>query len=170
RIHTLASQVAQEAQSRHNRRQHHRRSHNRGILAAADGPKEHLGKYLSLGDVEKQGNGRLHTRYEAVVARCMLSTTVTGVLSVACKLVAFVLPFTGVRLYVEKALLASLQKDELITSELSNATAAYVVNSRMGHYIAFASSALHVIGHVEFGSKMAADAGSNDGKIMDTMY
>ncbi|KAK3751392.1 hypothetical protein QZH41_002575 [Actinostola sp. cb2023] len=113
------------------------------------------GEDFSLGDVEKLSDAdvrRFHARYEAVLAQKMHKMAVGGVLRVAVKVLELVLPYVGMRLSDEPALLEALQNDELVTTELSAASGYYIANNRLSPYLALASAALTTGGHVEFSS------------------
>ncbi|KAK3748548.1 hypothetical protein QZH41_001378 [Actinostola sp. cb2023] len=133
---------------------------NLRVLAASGQAKECLGKAMSLGDIEKLSETdvqRLHARYEAVLAQKMRKTAVGGVLRVAVRVLGLVLPYVGMRLHDEPALLEALQKDELVTTELSAVSTSYIVNSRLSPYIVLASAALFGT-HVESVSEHPAES------------
>ncbi|KAK3737878.1 hypothetical protein QZH41_003158 [Actinostola sp. cb2023] len=128
---------------------------NLRVLAASRQTKECLSKAMSLGDIEKLSEKdvqQLHTRYEAV-----RKTAVGGMLRVAVKVLGLVLPYAGIRLRDEPALLEALQNDELVTTELSAASAGYIANTWLSPYIALASAALTAGTHVEPVSEHPAD-------------
>ena len=122
------------------------------ILCAAGTSQEYLGKQLSLGDIERLSSKdveKFHARYEAVFAKKIQQNAIKGVLRGGVKFLAFLLPYAGLRLKDEDKLLATLQDDELITTELSNRSCDWLVNNRLSPYLALASAACTTSSHVE---------------------
>ena len=122
------------------------------ILAAGGSSKEYLGKELSLGDIERLSDKdveKYHNRYTAVFAKKMQQNAIKGVLTVAVKSLAFLLPYAVLCLRDESKLLATLQNDQLITTELSNRSSTLLVNNCLSPYIALASAAFTASSHVE---------------------
>ncbi|KAK3743381.1 hypothetical protein QZH41_002127 [Actinostola sp. cb2023] len=135
---------------------------NLPVLTASGQTKEyHLGKSFSLEDIEKLSEAevqRLHARYEAVLPQKMHKTAVGGVLRVAVKVLGLVLPYVGLRLRDEPALLEALQIDELLITELSAASMSYIVNTSISPFIALASAALTTGTHVESDARAIEEA------------
>ena len=104
---------------------------NLRLLAAVGSTQGYLGKNFSLGDVEKLSDkdvAKFYIHYQAVLSRKLQETAVSGVLRVAVKALEALLPFAGMRLRDEAALLQALQNDELVTTEISNDSSSWVVN------------------------------------------
>ena len=88
----------------------------------------HRGRGHSTRESPGLGSGRIHARYQAILSRKVQKTAVSGVLRIAVKALGDLLPFLGMRLRDEAALLRALQKDELVTT--TSSTTAYPLTSR----------------------------------------